>query len=162
MIKIVDIKANGKSVEKNIEIKSVLTAEQFANAVHTIADACFVNGEYYPEFKDIAKRYVLLNTFTNIDFEDLGIEDVFQISQDSWYYRVENKIAENPVYSEILKSVDELIDYKIRTRRTSFDNLCESLLKYSEKIINIEPLEEIAEKLKNIDDKTLIDTIVNK
>lgn len=162
MIKIAEIKTNGKSAEKNVEIKSVLTAEQFANAVRTIADSCFVNGEYRPEFKDMVKRYVVLSTFTNIDFEDLGIEDVFQISQDNWYYRVENKIAENPVYSEILKSVDELVEYRIRTRRTSFDNLCESLLKYSEKITNIEPLEEIAEKIKNIDDKTLIETIVNK
>ena len=123
-------------IGKNImvQIKSYLSVEEFASAVRSVADACFTNGEYTPEFKEVAKRYMLLTTFTDIEFDDMSLEEIFKVTQNDWYFIIENEVTQLPIYSEILNAVDETIEYKIRTRKTAFDFLCDTVYSNSDTI----------------------------
>ena len=159
-MKVTEIKSR-KDI-KNIKVITSLTVDNFVNAVHTIADSCFDGDTYLPEFKDIARRYTILKTFTNIDIENCSIEDIFILTQADWYYDIENTIVNTPIYNEILKSVDELIEYKIRTRRNSFDDLCDTLRTFADKMGDTNSLEVIANKISGISDVDLAKAIVNK
>lgn len=151
-------------IGKNImvQIKSYLSVEEFASAVRSVTDACFTNGEYTPEFKEIAKRYMVLTTFTDIEFNDMSLEEIFKVTQNDWYYIIENEVTQLPIYSEILNAVDETIEYKIRTRKTAFDFLCDTLGEFAEKMGDTTPLEKIASRIENLNDKEIAQAIINK
>lgn len=151
-------------IDKNntVQVKTYLTVDEFVNAVKTIVDACFIDGKYMPEFKDIAKRYMLLTTFTDIEFGSMSIEEIFKVSQNKWYYDIEDEVSESPIYYEIICAADEAIDYKIRTRRTSFDDLCVILSDFAEKMGDTTALSNIANRLEKLSDKEVAEVIVNK
>lgn len=151
-------------IDKNIvvQIKSYLSVEDYAEAVNTIVESCFVEERFIPEFKEIAKRYMILTIFTDIDFEDMSLEEIFKISQNQWYDKIENTVAQLPIYYAILEAADIAIDYKIRTRKTSFDNLCDSLGDFAMNMSDTTPFEKIAKKLESLSDKEVAKAIIER
>ena len=145
-----------------VQIKTYLSVEDYTEAIQTVVDSCFVNGEYFSAFKDVAIRYMVLTTFTDIDLGDMPVEEVFKVTQNNWYYVIEKEVSMLPIYSEILDSVDNAIEYKIRTRSTSFDYLCDVLGEFAEKMGDVSPLEKIASKIEKLNDKEIAKAIVEK
>ena len=148
--------------KQKVTVYTSITTNDFVTAVHTIADSCFVDGEYRPEYKEIAKRYAVLKYLTDIDLGDTEVSEVFELTQADWYLEIENACAKYAAYYDIQKAADEVIEYRIRTRQTKFDDLCDVLKEFADKVTDMKSLEEIADKLKNLDDKAVVEAIVNK
>lgn len=151
----------GKTV---IEIKGYLPADTYAEIVNTIANSCFdESGKYRPEYREIAKRYVVINHMTSIELGSMNAAELFQATQGgTWYGLIEAEINKIPIWAELEQAVDEAINYKLLTRKTSFDELCEVLGTFADKMGDTSSLEDIATKLRNLDDKAVVDAIVNK
>lgn len=145
-----------------VTIRTSLSTDDFALAVRTIANSCFVNDVYRPEFKEIAKRYIILKYLTDINLGDLEVSEIFEYTQSQWYLDVENACANHTAYYDIQKAADELIEYRIRTRKTAFDDLCDTLKEFADKMGDTKSLENIAERLGNLSDKEVVRAIVNK
>lgn len=147
-----------------IEIKGYLGADLYAEIVNTIANSSFdENGDYRSEYREIAKRYMIVNKMTDIETGDMNTAELFNVTQGgTWYALVECEVAKLPVWAELEKAIDEAINYKLLTRKSSFDELCETLKSFAEKFGNTESLEAIAARLENLDDKAVADAIINK
>lgn len=169
MANIIEITDKFPLVHKTIKVGKIpviirmfLDVDTFASAVHTIADTCFVDGEYRPEYYEIAKRYMVMKYMTDVDLGDMNVSEVFKVTQNDWYRVIENECVNSTVYVDILKAADELIDYLIRTRQTKFDDLCDTLKVFADKAGDTKSLEEIAERIKNLDDKQVAEAILDK
>lgn len=158
------IKINGMEVE----IKTYLDADAYAAAVQTIADTCFQDDSYRPEYRELARRYVILKYFTNIEISDDMVKEIFKMSQSgTWFEKIERATTSLSVWTEIEIASNELIDYKIRSRKTSFDELCDSLKAITSEMaantngIDMDVIKEIADRLNGLSDKEIIRTIVD-
>lgn len=152
------VRLNGNKVE----IKSILSAENFVEAAYNMSQLCFdKDNNFRAEYREIARRYIMIKYFTDIDIEGLTIEEVFISTQKgTWFKEIENAVTRLPLWSEVEIAVDKNIEYKISTLKTSFDDLCEVLKISVEKMTDTADLGKIAERIKNLDDKTIIKTIV--
>lgn len=152
-------KINGVSVT----IKSYLDVSEYAEVVRTIASSCFEeDGTYRPEYRLISERYVMLQHMTDLEI-DMSVEEIFKSSQGgSWFNEIEREVVKLPIWAEIVQAVDAQIEYMILTRQTKFDDLCDTLNTFSEKITDMKSLDEIADKLRNLDDKEIVSAIVEK
>ena len=148
--------------KQKVTIYTSITTNDFVTAVHTIADSCFVDGEYRPEYKEIAKRYAVLKYLTDIDLGDAEVSEVFELTQADWYLEIENACAKYAAYYDIQKAADELIEYRIRTRQTKFDDLCDVLKEFADKMGDTKSLDDIAERLGKLSDKEVAEAILNK
>lgn len=147
-----------------VTIKTYLDADNYSEIVNTIANSCFdESGVYHPEYREIAKRYVIIKYMTDIDLGDMGVSEVFKCTQGStWFASIATDVTKLPIWAEIEQAVDEAINYKNLTRKTSFDDLCVVLSDFAEKMGDTKSLDAIADKLTNLDDKAVVDAIVNK
>ena len=148
--------------KQKVTIYTSITTNDFVTAVHTIADSCFVDGEYRPEYKEIAKRYAVLKYLTDIDLGDAEVSEVFELTQADWYLEIENACAKYAAYYDIQKAADEVIEYRIRTRQTKFDDLCDVLKQFADKMGDTKSLDDIAERLGKLSDKEVAEAILNK
>lgn len=153
-----------KAGKTTIEIKGYVPADTYAEIVNTIANSSFdEGGKYHPEYREIAKRYVIIKHMTSIELGSMSAAELFQATQGgTWYELVEAEINKLPIWAELEQSVDEAINYKLLTRKTSFDELCEILSTFADKMGDTKSLDAIAEKLSNLDDKTVVETILDK
>lgn len=149
----------GKTI---VQIKNFLSVDEFSEAVNMVIDGCFPNDKYVPEFKDVATRYMILTTFTDIDLGDMPIEEVFKVSQADWYNIIENKVAELPIYHEIINAVNDGLEYKIRTQKNSFDYLCDTLSDFAFRMGDTSVFEKLATRLEGLDDKKVAEAIIEK
>lgn len=151
----------GKTV---IEIKGYLPADTYAEIVNTIANSCFdESGKYRPEYREIAKRYVVIKHMTSIELGSMNAAELFQATQGgTWYGLIEAEINKLPIWAELEQAIDEAINYKLLTRKTSFDELCDILGTFADKMGDTKSLEEIADKLGKLDNKTVVETILDK
>lgn len=147
-----------------VEIKGYLKADKFAEIVNTVANSCFDdNDSYRPEFREIAKRYVVIKYMTDIQIGDMNAAELFKASQGgTWYELVSCEVDKLPVWAELEKAIDEAINYMLLTRKTAFDDLCETLKDFADKMGDTKSLEEIAKRIENLDDKKVVEAIVNK
>jgi hypothetical protein len=154
------VRLNGNKVE----IKSILSAESFVEAAYNMSQLCFdKNNNFRAEYREIARRYIMIKYFTDIDVEGLTIEEVFISTQKgTWFKEIENAVTRLPLWGETEIAVDKNIEYKISTLKTSFDELCEALKVSVNETTNIAEISKIAERIKNLDDKTIIKTIVEE
>ena len=151
----------GKTV---ISIKGYLPADIYAEIVNTIANSSFdEGGKYRPEYREIAKRYVIIKHMTDIELGSMNAAELFQATQGgTWYGLIDAEINKLPVWAELEQAVDESINYKLLTRKTSFDSLCDILSTFADKMGDTKSLDAIAEKLSNLDDKAVVETILDK
>lgn len=151
----------GKTV---IEIKGYVPADTYAEIVNTIANSSFdESGKYRPEYREIAKRYVVIKHMTSIELGSMNAAELFKVSQGgTWYELVSCEVDKLPVWAELEKAIDEAINYMLLTRKTAFDDLCETLKDFADKMGDTKSLEEIAKRIENLDDKKVVEAIVNK
>lgn len=171
MANIIEITDKNPLVNKTVRIgkvavtvKGYLSADTYAEIANTIANSSFdEKGTYRPEYREIARRYVVLKYMTDLDLGEMDTGEIFKVTQSgTWYNTIVNEVNKLPVWAELEQSVDEIINYKLLTRKTSFDDLCEILSAFAEKMGDTKSLDEIAEKLTNLDDKAVVEAIVNK
>ena len=117
MANIIDFKkANKTHIEKidkiYVKINSCLSVQDYTDAINEIVSSCFTNEKFTPEYRTLGERYVVLNFFTDIDVSDVSLDDLFEITQSSWYDKILDIVTTIPVYSEITKAVDEIIKYR--------------------------------------------------
>jgi|GEM_PF-3818817 hypothetical protein len=159
------VKINGMKVE----IKTYLDADKYAAAVKTIADTCFQEGTYCPEYRELARKYVILKYFTNIEVSDDMVKEIFKTSQNrTWFSKIESTVTSLPVWTNIESSVNALIDYRIRSRKTSFDELCDSLKAITAEMaantngIDMDVIKNLTDRLNGLSSKEIIRTIVKE
>ena len=159
------IKINGKKVE----IRTYLDADTYMAAIKVIADTCFQHGTYCPEYREIVRKYVILKYFTNIDVSDDMIKEIFKITQNrKGFSKIENAVISLPVWGNIESSANALIDYKIRSRKTSFDELCDSLKAITAEMaantngIDMDVIKNLTDRLNGLSNKDIIKTIVDE
>lgn len=157
------LKINGTEVK----IQTYLDADTYAAAVQTIADTCFQDDTYRPEYRELARKYVILKYFTNIEISDDMVKEIFKMSQSgAWFAKIERTVTSLPVWTEIEIASNELIDYKIRTRKTSFDELCDSLKTLTAEMaastngIDMDVIKNLTERLNGISNKEIIRTVI--
>lgn len=151
---------------QKVTIKSILTAEKFIEAAYNMSALCFEGVEktiFRPEYREIARRYIIIKYFTDIDIDDMSIEEIFASTQKgTWFRDVEREVTSLQLWREIEIAADKDIDYKIMTLRNSFDELCEVLKVSAEKFTDTDTIEKVAEKLETLDNETIVKTIVEK
>ena len=96
----------GKTV---IEIKGYVPADTYAEIVNTIANSSFdEGGKYHPEYREIAKRYVIIKHMTDIELGGINAAELFQATQGgTWYGLIEAEINKLPIWAELEQAVDE-------------------------------------------------------
>lgn len=145
-----------------VEIKTYLDVDAFVSAANTIANSCFDDDtdEYRPEYYDIAKRYVLLKYLTDIDFGDMGVGEIFKVTQSDWYYEIEKACA--ILAYEIEDAANKIIAYRLSTRKTAFDNLCDNLsatLK-QDNSQNLADIKAVLDGLSKVDKRAFAEAVV--
>ena len=150
-----------------VEIKCYLSTDEFFNAVHTVADNCFVEDEktheiiFRPEYRDIAWRYMVLKFFTDIDISAASVDEVFKVTQSDWYIEIERVCAENSIYSEIGKAADAVISAQ---RKSAFDKLCDNLsaILKTDLTGNLADVKDVLDKLENVDKEAFVKAVVDQ
>lgn len=133
--------------KNKIKINTYLSVDDYASCIYTVVNSCFdKSGQYKPEFKEIAKRWAYIKYFTDIELGDMKIEELFKCSQANWWREVYNEILNIPVYYDIESTINEMIEYRINTRMTKFDQFCSDLSEVL-KIDNTQDVEDIKEVL---------------
>lgn len=153
-----------KAGKTTIEIKGYVPADTYAEIVNTIVNSSFdESSKYRPEYREIAKRYVVIKHMTDLELGDMNAAELFKVSQGgTWYGIIETEINKLPIWAELEQAIDEAINYKLLTRKTSFDACCDTITSFATKMGDTVALEEIAKKLSKLDDKTIVETILDK
>lgn len=160
-VKFIDVIANdfmpkNKTIRINgstVDVKTNIDAENYTSIIRTIAENCFVDNQYHPAYFEIVRRYVILDYFTNIDVENISLNEVFKTSQNgNWFDKIEKIVTSLPIWNRIESATNAYIDYKIKSRKTSFDNLCDSFNSLAEENskIDVGVINELNDRLKNI------------
>lgn len=177
MINFIDVLGNEfipKNIKKKInrqevEIKTHLSADDYIDVVQTIAESCFDdNGKYHPEYREVAKRYTIIKFFTNIDVENITSTELFKSSQGgTWFNTIESIVLENPLWTEIEIAVDKLIEYKILSRESSFDKMCNAVTELiasipTDQSQTIADVKEVLHGLEKVDAEKFTDAVIKK
>lgn len=162
MIKKIFKRVNGFS----IEVKSIVDTETYISAVQTVVQSCFVDGEFRAENREIARRYVILKYFTDIEIdEDTDVSEIFKTTQGgNWYSQIEADVVKLPVWGEVETAIDKQIDYIIATRQTTFDKLCADLsaIIKTDNTQNLADVKEVLEKLDKVDKQEFVEAVVEQ
>lgn len=172
MANIMDFIGGLSSTDKKVKIgkqtvlvKTALTVDEYASCIYMVANACYDDsGEYRPEFKEIAKRYAYIKYFTDIELGDIGAEELFKASQESWYDSIISAIEGTPIYCEIERGIDAVLDNKNANRPTKFDQLCAdvSAIITKDNTQNLADIKEVLDKLEKVDKKAFVDKAVDR
>ena len=148
-----------------VEVKAFISANDFVNAVHLIADSAFgENGEYRPDLKTITERYVLIRYFTDIDLGDMSIDEVFKVSQNKWYNDLCERVYIDTNYVLVLETASKIVQNKLDKAETSVDKfvskISNSLFEDSE--IDLNQIKNILDGLKCVDKESFVDAVINR
>ena len=149
-----------------IEIKSIVDAETYISAVQTVVQSCFVDGEFRAENREIARRYVILKYFTDIEIDkDTDVSEIFKTTQGgTWYGDIEREVVKLPVWGEVETAIDKQIDYTLATRPTAFDKVCADLsaiLSVDTKA-DLADVKEVLKDLTKVDKEEFVDAVIKK
>lgn len=154
-------KINGTKVK----IKTYLDADAYAEITATITDTCFQDGTYHPEYREMVRKYVILKYFTNIVVSDDMIKEIFKVAQSgTWFADIERIVVSLPVWSDIENTVDEMINYRINVRRTSFDELCDKIYDLLDTIPTdqsqtLDDIKTVLKGLESVDKNAFVDAV---
>jgi hypothetical protein len=154
-----------KSITKRIggapvEIQGYLDVDTFSSIVQTIAQSCFVDGNYRAENREIARRFVILKYLTDIEVGEENVNEIFKYTQGgAWYSQIEAEVVKLPIWAEVEQAVDRQIEYLITTQPTSFDKLCADLsaIIKTDNTQNLADIKEVLEKLNKVDKKAFVE-----
>lgn len=148
----------------SIEVQNSLTVDDFASCVYSIADSCFnKKGEYKPEYKEVAKRWAYIKFFTNISLDGISIEELFKASQAEWWDELMKHIASTQIYYSIESMVDEVIQSRLSSRKTSFDILCDELVNIAKTDMSdqLKNASDILSKLNRVDKRKFVKAVID-
>lgn len=148
-----------------VTIKTYANIETLGNVVQTVAQTCFQDGEFHAENREIARRYAILKYFTDIDLEDISLDEVFKMTQGgNWFAQIEIEIAKLPLWAEIETAIDKQIDSLLVTQPTAFDKLCSDLsaIIATDNSQNLADVKEVLEKLDKVDTQKFVDEAVKQ
>lgn len=142
-----------------VEVKTAITTDEFVAFVELATSLSYdKNDEYNAAFERIALRYAVVKYLTNIDIEDMTVNDVFDATLQMWYDGVMRIVEGTSYWYELLSATKENIMHKNTIRTTAFDNLCGTLAdaieRFAEDNTNAETIEKlsaIANKLNKVD-----------
>ena len=147
-----------------VTIKTYVDVDTFASIVQTVAQSCFVEGEYHAENREIARRYCIIKYMTDIELEDTDVSEIFKTTQGgAWYGDVEREVVKLPVWGEVETAIDKQIDYAIATLPTAFDKVCADLsaiLSVDTKA-DLADVKEVLDKLSEVDEKKFVEAAVD-
>lgn len=172
MAKIIDVIGKNfalRSLGKRINgvpvtIKTYVDVDAFASIVQTVAQSCFVDGEYHAENREIARRYCIIKYMTDIELEDTDVSEIFKTTQGgAWYGDIEREVVKLPVWGEVETAIDKQIDYAIATRPTAFDKVCTDLsaILTKDNSQNLADVKEVLDKLSEVDEKKFVEAAVD-
>lgn len=148
--------------ERSVKIKRTLTAVEFMAFVNLVVNSSFDSDEkYHASYKEIALRYAIVNYFTDIDISELSANEIYDITNQYWYSDVSAYVQKLNCYNKLVKAINEDIDYKIKTDRTSFDDFIVFIKNIIEKITeqidntDMDSIKSLAESLSNINEVRL-------
>ena len=143
-----------------VTVKTYLDVDTFGSIVQTVAQSSFTDGEYHAENREIARRYCIIKYMTDIELEDVDVEEIFKTTQGgNWYSQIEADVVKLPVWGEVETAIDKQIDYIIATRQTSFDKLCSDLsaIINTNQSANLADIKEVLDKLGSIDKTAFVE-----
>lgn len=152
-----DVKSKSiKIYGQTVEIKTCIDINTFANIVHIIAETCYDENKYKAENREITRRYVILKYMTDIEVDEMDINDIFEISQQGdWYSKIEREVTMLPIWGE----VEQAIDSQIASYPSAFDRTCDSLrtVLESDNMNSLEDVKETLRELNKVDKGAFID-----
>lgn len=148
----------------SVTIKTALTADEYASAVSLIVNSCFTDDGYAAEYKELAKRYVYLKYFTDIDLSDITVNELYGETQADWYGKIMAQIIDTSAYYDIEKAVEDAIQYRICVRQTAFDKLCSDLsaIMTANQKDNLADVSALLDKLGGVDKETFVKEAVKQ
>lgn len=154
----------GKS---QVTIKTYLNADDFVAAVHTMADTCFTEEGYRPEYLDIVKPYVVLKYLTDIDLGEMSVEEVFKVCQNSWYGIIERECFDCSILNIVEAAANKLIDYRLSIQKSSFDEMCDKVKQMLNNMPNniedkLDDVKNILDGLNNVDKTAFVEEAINQ
>lgn len=148
-----------------VEIKKVISVDNYANIIYTVVKTCFVDNIYHAENREIARRYAIIKYFTDIELGECDVNTIFELTQKgNWYGAIESEVTKCPVWAEIELAIDKQIDYIIATRQTAFDKLCADLsaiLSVDTKA-DLADVKEVLRDLTKVDKDEFVDAVIKK
>lgn len=171
----------GKTEEKEIFYNPEnLNFSKISDISEIISNGVFSKeGKYLPELKDIIFHYFVFKHATNLELpEDDDFEYIFKIMHSDFGKTFKEKVSNDVIYQNLLKAVDEKIDYKkqlnIRKRNDILsdfitklgdfiDNVHALIKKYDEKygsILSKSALKKLFKKISDLDEKSLVQAIL--
>lgn len=145
-----------------VEIKTYISAEDFMSAVRLVVEASFdEDGTYRPEYKELVKRYAYLRYLTDIDVSDIETGELYKVTQSEWYEQIAKELVNIQAYYNINDAIDEAIQYRIETRQTAFDKLCNDLSAILNTNItdNLADVKDVLDKLNSVDKKEFVKAV---
>lgn len=151
-----------------VEIKNVISFDEFNAIVNKVVDDCFVEGKYSPAYYEISLRTALLCAFApdfslgNFDDNNTLFETVMSDKADI----IIDTIKENRVYLCIEEAINKTIDYRIKksnSLETALTNLVTTFIKQMNNIPEIpaETLEQFTDVIANSNNQNLAQDMVN-
>lgn len=148
-----------------VKIKTFLDIDTFANVVQSVAQTCIQGGEFHAENREIARRFVIIKYFTDIDVTEDDIGEVFKCSQSgNWFTEIEREVIKLPVWAEIELAIDRQIDCLITTRPTAFDKLCSDLsaIISTDQTQNLADIKDVLDGLNKVDKEGFVKAVVEQ
>lgn len=150
-----------------VGIKTSLNAKEFLEFVNIVVESSFdENGEYNASFKAIVYKYAIIKYFTDIELDDVDANTLYDYSNQDWFDSVISNIP-TAILAEIDTAIAEQIEYKIKTRTTAFDRLCDNLIdvvnNISEHLDNdtLESIKTLTNKMNAMKTEEVISVVVN-
>lgn len=134
-----------------VEIKGYLDVDTYANIIYSISEACFIEGIYHAENREIGRRYAIIKYMTDIDIADVNIAEIFKSTQaGTWFTEIEREVTKLDIWTEIEQAIDNQIE---SLRKTSFDKLCDSLsaMINTDLTANLADVKNVLDKLGSVD-----------
>ena len=147
-----------------VEIKKVISVDDYANIIYTVVKTCFVDNTYHAENREIARRYAIIKYFTDIELGECDVNTIFELTQKgSWYSQIEADVVKLPVWGEVETAIDSQIAYLL-SRQTAFDKLCSDLsaIIKTDNTQNLADVKEVLEKLDKIDKQEFVEAVVEQ
>lgn len=137
-----------------VEIKKVISVDNYVNIIYTVVKTCFVDNTYHAENREIARRYAIIKYFTDIELDECDVNTIFELTQKgNWYSAIESEVTKCPVWAEIDLAIDRQIDYMIATRVTATESFFADLsaMLGTDQTVNLADIKEVLNTLTEVE-----------
>ena len=147
-----------------VVIKTYFDVDTIASIVQVVAQTSFQDDGYHAENREIATRFAILKYLTDVEVDDVDINDIFvQTQVGNWYAQIETEITKLPLWGVVDSAIDRQIDYLVATRQTAFDKLCSDLsaILNKDNSQNLADIKDVLDKLNTVDEKKFVEAAVD-